>query len=309
MALETFEQLFRDADDLNEPVSVVVIGGDITVLAALDAARDRGWVKPTVVGREEKIREMANAAALSLEGFCIIDSQQPAAVAVAEIRAGGAQLLMKGQVSTPELMRAVLDASHGLKAGRTICQVVLLEIAATGRRLLLADTGISIQPTLEQKIDILRSTVDVAHALGEPTPHVALMAATESEHDAMPETIEAAEIQRLAEQGELPGCRVHGPLSFDLAYAADAGTKKHVAGPVVGAADVMIFPNLVSANLTVKAIMYTADCQFGGVLCGAACPVVFMSRSDTVATRLNSLALALKLERTEHQIAQIKAWE
>jgi phosphotransacetylase len=111
----------------------------------------------------------------------------------------------------------------------------------------------------------------------------------------MPETHEAADIQRLAERGEISGCLVQGPLSFDLAYAAAAGTKKHVQGEVVGAADVMVFPNLVSANLTVKAIMYTADCRFGGVLCGAVCPVAFMSRSDTVNTRLNSLALALRL--------------
>src|SRR5205085_7964858 len=109
------------------------------------------------------------------------------------------------------------------------------------------------------------------------------------------EAVEAAELQRRGEAGEIPGCVVQGPLSFDLAYTADAGAKKRVGGPVTGAADVMLFPDLASANLTVKAIMYTADCRFGGVLCGAACPVVFMSRADTTATRLNSLALALRM--------------
>ena len=111
----------------------------------------------------------------------------------------------------------------------------------------------------------------------------------------MPETLDAAELVQRAEAGEFGECDVQGPLSFDLAFAADAAEKKQIAGAVTGAADVMLFPNLLSANLTVKAIMYTADCQFGGVLCGAKCPVVFMSRSDSTATRLNSLALALKL--------------
>jgi phosphotransacetylase len=111
----------------------------------------------------------------------------------------------------------------------------------------------------------------------------------------MPETGEAAELQRQQQAGEITGCVVQGPLSFDLAYEASAGDKKRISGPVTGAADVMLFPNLCSANLTVKAIMYTADCRFGGVLCGAACPVVFMSRADTTATRLNSLALALRV--------------
>jgi phosphotransacetylase len=113
--------------------------------------------------------------------------------------------------------------------------------------------------------------------------------------EAMPETSDAAELQRRAEAGEFPGCLVQGPLSFDLAWAAEAGGRKGLAGPVVGAADVLLFPDLLSANLTVKAVMYTADCRFGGVLCGAACPVVFMSRADTTVTRLCSLALALKL--------------
>jgi phosphotransacetylase len=111
----------------------------------------------------------------------------------------------------------------------------------------------------------------------------------------MPETLDAAELQRRGEAGAFPNSLVQGPLSFDLAYAAEAAGKKRVGGPVSGAADVLLFPDLTSANLTVKAIMYTADCRFGGVLCGAACPVLFMSRADTTATRLCSLALGLRL--------------
>jgi phosphotransacetylase len=202
---------------------------------------------------------------------------------------------MKGQISTPDLMAAVLAADTGLRTGRVICQVPLVEIAPTGRRLLMADTGVSIQPTLEQKIDILRSTVAVAHALGLDEPRAALMAATEKPVASMHDTLEAAEIVRRHQAGEITGCLVQGPLSFDLAYAPAAGDRKGLAGPVVGEADVMIFPNLLAANLTIKAIMYTAPCRFGGVLCGAACPVVFMSRADSAETRLNSLALALKL--------------
>jgi phosphate butyryltransferase len=159
----------------------------------------------------------------------------------------------------------------------------------------LADTGICVRPSLAQKCDILASAAGVAQRLGAAPVHVAVMAATETVTEAMPETLDAAELQRLATEGAFPGCVVRGPLSFDLAYAADAADKKRVGGEVVGAADVMLFPDLTAANLTVKAIMYTADCQFGGVLCGTTCPVVFMSRADATATRLNSLALALKL--------------
>jgi phosphotransacetylase len=170
-----------------------------------------------------------------------------------------------------------------------------MEIPRDDRRFLLADTGICINPSVRQRIEILHGAVAIAQALGADRPKVALMAATETVTLAMPETVEAAELTRRGRQGEFGDCLVEGPLSFDLAYAADAGAKKRVEGSVVGAADLLLFPNLLSANLTVKAIMYTANCRFGGVLGGTAAPVVFMSRADTVETRLHSLALALRM--------------
>jgi phosphotransacetylase len=266
--LPAFDELERRADAHRPGVPIAVASEpEPTVLEALGQATDRGWVRPTLVGQAE--------------------------AAVAEVRAGRARMLMKGLVSTPALMRAVLDPAVGLRTGRVVCQVVLMEVA--GRRFFLADTGVSIRPTLDQKADILRHTVEAAHALGLARPRVAVMAATESVTETMPETVDAAELQRRAKEGEFGDCWVQGPLSFDLAWEAGAGQRKGVEGPVAGAADVMLLPDLVSANLTVKAIMYTADCRFGGVLAGVACPVVFMSRSDSTATRLRSLALALAL--------------
>jgi len=171
----------------------------------------------------------------------------------------------------------------------------LMEIPRDDRRFLLADTGIAVKPNLRRRIEILRAAVGAAHALGSPRPKVALMAATETVKLDMPETVEADELSRRNRGGEFDDCVIEGPLSFDLAYAADAGAKKRIEGSVVGAADVMIFPDLLSANLTVKAIMYTADCRFGGVLVGTAAPVVFMSRADSAETRLHSLALTLRV--------------
>ncbi|HEV3342352.1 MAG TPA: phosphate acyltransferase [Pirellulales bacterium] len=358
MPLPSFDSLYDDADREAQRLPIAVAGpADWQVLLALALACRRNWVVPLLCGDTTEIRRLAEQREIDLAGFGFVETQESAAAAVAEVREGRARLLMKGQISTPELMRAVLANGTGLRAGRVVCQVPLVdisparfgfldpqesaagavaevpdgrarllmrgqistsdlsravladgtglragvvnqvplfEIVPPGRRFLLADTGISIAPTLEQRIDILRSAVEMAHALGVDEPRVALMAASEKQVASMPETLEAAEIVRRHERGEITGCRVQGPLSFDLAYADEAGDRKHVAGPVVGAADVMIFPSLLAANLTVKAIMYTAPCRFGGVLCGTACPVVFMSRADSVETRLNSLALALK---------------
>jgi phosphate butyryltransferase len=296
MPLLSFDQLFQDADALPEPVAVAVAGGaDPTVLEALRTACDRGWVTPIVVGREAEVRRLADECGLGLHGMRIVDAEDPAGAAVAEVVNGRARLLMKGQIATPALLRAVLAPEDGMRVGRVVCQVVLMEIPAHTRRFLMADTGICIQPDFRKKVEIMRSAVDVAHALGAHEPRVAVRAATESVVETMPETFDAAELQRRSGAGEFPGCRVQGPLSFDLAYAADAADKKRIDGGVVGAADVMIFPDLAAANLTVKAIMYTAPCRFGGVLCGTSHPVVFMSRADSTTTRLNSLSLALKL--------------
>ena len=303
MPLVGFEELYEAADKLPVPVSVVAAGGaDPTVLEALALAQRRGWVEPVLTGAGDEIRQLALNLQIDLTGFRIIDSPDPAVAAVAEVKSGRAKALMKGQIATPALMKAVLSRESGLRTDRCICQVVLMEIPRDRRRFLLSDTGITIQPTLDQKADILASVAEVGTALRQSDSidaadklRIAVVSATEKTTESMPDTLDAAELSRRNAAGEFPGCVVQGPLSFDLSYAADAGEKKKIDGGVVGAADAMLFPDLLSANLTVKAIMYTADCRFGGVLCGASSPVVFMSRADTTTTRLNSLALTLKL--------------
>jgi phosphotransacetylase len=298
MQLPSFDDLRQRAGARAEPAVVAVAGGDDpTVLEALAVAARQGWVRPIVVGPEPETRATAGARGVPLDGMILrhAPSMEMAAVATWEVRSGRAQALMKGQIDTPALMKAILDMDHGLRTGRVICQVVLMEILRDGRRFLMADTGICVHPNLPKKVEIMRSSVAAANALGSLRPRVALMAATETVKPAMPETLHADEIMRRGERGEFADCLVQGPLSFDLAYAAGAGEKKRITGSVVGAADIMVFPNLLAANLTVKAMMYTASCRFGGVLCGTSAPVVFMSRADTMETRLNSLALTLAL--------------
>jgi len=298
--LLSFDDLYAAADRAAARIPVVAAGGaDRTVLEALSEAHRRGWVSPIVTGIESEIRTVAEAAAVDLAPFRIVPGADPALTAVAEVTAGRAALLMKGQIATPSLMKAVLSRETGLRTSHVIGQVVMMEIPRDNRRFLLADTGITIQPTFDQKLDLLRGMVEVAQGLwradaGPAIPKVAVMSATEKATEAMPDTLEAAELQRRNAAGEIAGCVVEGPLSFDLAYASDAGEKKRLSGSVVGAADALLFPNLLAANLTVKAMMYAADCRFGGVLIGTTHPVVFMSRADTAATRLNSLAFTLR---------------
>lgn len=293
MPLFGFEELYQRADGLAQPVPVAVMGGhELSVLQALTVARDRGWVLPVVVGPRTEVERLAGEHDLDLRGFQLIDADNPGPAAVAEVRAGQAAVLMKGRIATPDLMRALLDKEQGLRTGRTIGQAVLMEIGQ--RRVLLADTGVTIAPDRRQKIEIIQSLVAIARELGVPRPRVAIMSATEKPTPALPDSVEAAELTAAHQQQPLAPCELQGPLTFDLVWDEQAVERKEVTSPVAGAADALAFPELLSANLTVKAMMYTAPCRFGGNLFGVACPVVFMSRADSVATRLNSLALALR---------------
>lgn len=297
MSLPSFDDLARRADKRSSPVPVVAAGGaDATVIAALSTASRRGWVRPLLTGPLADMERTAAAEGISLEGFELLEDERDSAVrAVGCIREGRAALLMKGQIPTPALMKGILDRENGLRTGRAIAQIVLMEIVRDSRRFLMTDTGVMVTPTLDQKVDLLQSVLAVARKLGVEAPRIAVMSATEKPTDAMPDTHEAVLLSQRAAAGEFGPCEVQGPLSFDLAYASEAGERKRIEGTVTGRADAMLFPNLLAANLTVKGIMYTADCRFGGILCGTSSPVVFMSRADSVETRLNSLAYALAL--------------
>ncbi len=306
MNLLTFDQLFDRADSEMAAMSVAVAGGDDpTVLHALAETTHRHWTRPILCGPADRIENMARTENVSLANFKVVDSDQPAVSAVELVRRGEASLLMKGQIATPDLMRAVLKSDTGLRTGRTICQIVMMEVPKDRRHFLLADTGITIEPSVDQALQIVESTAALARSLGCTTPRIAIMAASEKVTDAMPETRLAERIR--AALPESPPLQIQGPLSFDLAYSRVAGEKKQLSGDAIGAANAMVFPSLLAANLTVKAIMYTADCRFGGLLAGAACPIVFMSRADDTETRIRSLALAISQASTRQAVARCSA--
>lgn len=298
MPLADFDSLARAADARRPGARVAVAGAhDPTVLDALVESGMRGWTRPLLFGPAAEIQAIARESRLALDGMEIVDApaEDAAVAAVAAVRSGRAEMLMKGRIATPALMKAVFDPEHGLRTGRVVCQVVLMEIPRDDRRFLMADTGVTIRPAREKKVDIMKSALEVARALGVVDARVALMAASETIKAAMPETIGALVVVERSRAGEFAPAHVEGPLTFDLAYSPRAVARKHLADQVQGCADVMIFPDLLSANLTVKAIMYTADCRFGGVLMGLTAPTVFMSRADDAQTRIHSLALALAI--------------
>lgn len=248
-------------------------------------ARRRGMKKIAIAGipepeLEEALQKTKDA---ELADPIIFDDAAKAALAV---RNGEADILMKGSVDTKMFMGAVLDKEKGLRSGKLISHIVVFE--AFGRLLLITDGGICIQPTREEKVEIIRNALPIANALGIGTPKVAVLAAVEKVNPKMPETIDADEISKMA----IPGCIVQGPLAVDNAVSLDAARIKGISGPVAGQADILVVPSVLVGNIFAKGIMYFADCPHGGIVAGTSKPVTFLSRSDPAETKFNTIALS-----------------
>ena len=232
--------------------------------------------------------ELTEALVLAGEmGICepvIFDDALSAATAT---RSGKTDVLMKSSVSTKDFMKAVLDKDHGLRSGRLISHVLIIE--AFGRLVMMTDGGICIRPTLKEKAEIIKNVIPVARRLGIETPKVAVLTATEKVNAKMPETVDAAKLAKM----NIPGCLVQGPLAVANAISARAAKTKGISGPVAGHADVLLVSSVEVGNIFAKGIIYFSSCPIGGVVAGTSRPVTLVSRSDTAATKLNTLALGV----------------
>jgi phosphate butyryltransferase len=242
--------------------------------------------------------EEAVAAAESLglvRGLRIVkdDPAEAAAEAVRLVRSGEAQLLMKGLLQTATIMKAVLNRETGLRTGRALSHACAFEIPGWHKLLFVSDVALNVAPDLARKADILRNQVAMAQALGVERPKVAALAAVETVNPDMPATVDARALQEMGERGELGNCDVQGPLALDLAVSKESGETKGVKGPVVGDADILIVPDIEAGNMLYKGLVYFAKARPAGIIMGAKCPVVLLSRADSADAKLMSIALAV----------------
>ena len=266
------------------PAAQAAVGGRPPVMAVAQAD------DPQV---EEAVSEAERLGLVRGYRISRADPAEAARLAVEAVRAGEAQLLMKGLLQTAEILRAVLNRDAGLRTGRSLSHACVVQVPGFPRLLHISDIALNIRPDLARKADILRNQVAVARALGLECPKVAAIAAVEKVNPDMPATVDARALQEMAERGEFGDCVVQGPLALDLALSAEAGAVKGVTGPVVGAADVLIMPDLETGNVLYKALIHLAGAASAGIVVGARCPIVLLSRSDPPAFKLNSIALAV----------------
>lgn len=274
----------------------VAVAQDSPVLEAVNAAKERNIADAILVGDADKIQEIATELKIDLSSYEVIDVKDPfeaALTAVKLVHDGKADMYMKGLIDTKSFLKSVLDKEVGLRTGKPLSHVCVFEIKGFDRLLFLTDVAFMPYPTLEDKQVIIDYTVQVAKACGVDCPKVAPLAAVEVVNPKMPVTVEAAELTRLNEIGEIKDCIVDGPLSLDLAIDPEAAKHKGAENrKIVGDADILLFPDIHAGNLLYKAIVRLSEFKNGCILTGTKAPVILTSRSDSFETKVNSIALA-----------------
>lgn len=267
-------------------------------LAAALAARDAGLIEPVLVAPRAKLEAIAAQAGIDLTGLRIEDvphSHAAAARAAELARSGTVEALMKGSLHTDELMSAVLASDAGLRTKRRASHCFLMQVASYPRPFIITDAAINIAPTLEQKADIVRNAIDLAHAIGVECPRVAILAAVETVNPIMPATLDAAALCKMADRGQISGGVLDGPLAFDNAVSPAAAQIKDIVSPVAGRADILVVPDLESGNLLAKQLEFMGHAASAGIVLGTRVPVVLTSRADSEEARIASCAIAVLL--------------
>lgn len=299
--VRSFDELLERARGSNRPRMAVAAAAEAAVLASAADAMKQGLIEPILAGDAERIRELAVQQSLDLDGVELLHrphNAEAAAAAVRLVHEGRAELVMKGLVPTKEFIRAILNQEFGMRRGQPLSHVAVIESADRSRLMLLTDSGINIRPRFNRKVAIIRNALSVANALGVAMPKVAVIAAVETvELPAMPATLDAALLRRLGESGKLGPCIVDGPLSMDNALDSHTAEIKGRVSPVAGQADIIVAPDIETANAVYKTIRYLAQREIASIVVGAAAPAVVSSRSDSARSKLYSIALGVLSSR------------
>jgi phosphate acetyltransferase len=266
----------------------------VSLQSAIEAARIN-LIEPTLVGPVAKIRAAAGRAGLDISAFPLIDaehSHDAAAKAVALVREGKAEALMKGSLHTDELMGAVVARETGIRTARRISHCFIMDVPGHPDPLIITDAAVNIAPTLRDKIDIVQNAIDLAHAIQLPEVRVAILSATEIVNPDIASTIEAAALCKMADRGQITGAVLDGPLALDNAISREAAAIKRIVSAVAGRANVLVVPDLEAGNMLAKSLSFLAGADAAGIVLGARVPIILTSRADSLLTRLASCAVA-----------------
>ncbi|MBV8105718.1 MAG: phosphate acetyltransferase [Hyphomicrobiales bacterium] len=275
---------------------------DVSLHGAIEAHK-LGLIDPILVAPPERLRNAAKEAQLDISPFELIasdHSHDSAAKAVGLVTAGRVEALMKGSLHTDELIGAVVVHAGGIRTERRISHCFIMDVPGHPDPLIITDAAVNIVPDLDAKVDIIQNAVDLAHAMGAPEVRVAILSAMETVTGKVPSTIEAADLCKMADRGQITGALVDGPLALDNAISAEAAAIKKIVSPVAGRANVLVVPDLEAGNMLAKSLTY-ADAA--GIVLGARVPIILTSRADSLLSRLASCAVAVLVAAARRKAA------
>jgi phosphate acetyltransferase len=292
---EKYERVVAAARTLPAvPTAIAHPCDDVSLQSAIEAARIK-LIQPILVGPTAKVKAAAEKAGLEVSAFPLIDaahSHDAAARAVALVREGKAEALMKGSLHTDELMGAVVARETGIRTARRISHCFVMDVPGHRDALIITDAAVNIAPTLDDKVDIIQNAIDLAKALQVPEVRVAILSAMETINSKVVSTIEAAALCKMADRGQIVGAILDGPLALDNAISPEAATIKQIVSPVAGRANVLVVPDLEAGNMLAKSLSFLAGADAAGIVLGARVPIILTSRADSLLTRLASCAVA-----------------
>ena len=307
---EKYERLIAAAKGLRAVTTAVAHPCDETSLRGALEAAQAGMIIPILVGPKEKLVGLAKSLGLDIEGVEIVDvphSQAAAEKAVELVRVGKAELLMKGSLHSDELLGAVTNRETGLRTGRRISHVFVMDVPTHPQTLFITDAAVNIAPDLLAKRDIIQNAIDLYAGLGLGTPKVAILSAVETVTPSIPSTIEAAALCKMADRGQITGGVLDGPLAFDIAISPEAARIKGIKSPVAGQAQILVVPDLEAGNMLAKNLTFLSGADAAGIVLGARVPIVLTSRADNLRTRMASCAVAMLLAHSRRANEPIRA--
>jgi phosphate acetyltransferase len=276
------------------PTAIVNAGAQLPMESAKEAF-EKGLIEPVLVGDISIINAIAKTLAWDISELRIVAADGEVAAAqtsVALARGGEVSSLMKGNLHTDNLLRAVINRDTGLRTGTRLSHVFHMTLPGSDAAICITDAAINVLPPVGVKLDIARNVTALMHALGNKAPKIAVLSATEVPTESVPSSMEAAEVVKEAQNGAVPGAIIDGPFAFDNAVSSEAAKIKGINSPVAGCADVLLVPNIEAGNVLFKQMVYFMSAAAAGIVMGAKVPIVLTSRADPVAARLASAALA-----------------
>jgi phosphate butyryltransferase len=273
----------------------VACAEDAEVIELVKQAMELGYAEFILVGDAPKIKDLLEEQDLNLRNFEIIDEKnhgRAAEIAVGLVVDKKANVVMKGELQTATFLKAVINKDKGLRTGNLMSEITLWDKEEGDGVRMVTDCAMSISPTLDEKRQIIENAVDLALKIGYAKPRVAVLSAVEVVNPAIPDTLDAAILSKMADLGQIKNAIVDGPFALDNAISLSAARHKKISGEVAGQADILLVPNLQVGNALRKSLTYIANKTVAVAIMGVGAPVVMYSRSDSTETKLLSIALS-----------------